>query len=41
MNISAMTKVRDIALEFPQATRVLEKLKIDYCCGGDRPLSDA
>ena len=41
MNISATTKVRDIALEFPQATRVLEKLKIDYCCGGDRPLSAA
>jgi len=41
MNISPMTKVRDIALEFPQATRVLENLKIDYCCGGDRPLSDA
>jgi regulator of cell morphogenesis and NO signaling len=41
MNISAMTKVRDIALEFPQATRVLEKLKIDYCCGGDQPLGDA
>jgi len=41
MNISATTKVRDIAIEFPQATRVLEKLKIDYCCGGDRPLGDA
>jgi regulator of cell morphogenesis and NO signaling len=41
MNISATTKVRDIALEFPQATRVLEKLKIDYCCGGDQPLAAA
>ena len=41
MNIRANTKVRDIALEFPQATRVLEKLKIDYCCGGDQPLGDA
>ena len=41
MNISATTKVRDIALEFPQATRVLEKLKIDYCCGGDQPLGAA
>jgi len=41
MNIDATTKVRDIALEFPQATRVLEKLKIDYCCGGDSPLADA
>ena len=41
MNVSATTKVRDIALEFPQATRVLEKLKIDYCCGGNQPFVDA
>lgn len=41
MNINATSKVRDIALEFPQATRVLEELKIDYCCGGDQPLVDA
>lgn len=33
--------VRDIALEQPQATRVFEKLKIDYCCGGDKTLSEA
>jgi regulator of cell morphogenesis and NO signaling len=25
----------------PQATRVFERLKIDYCCGGDQPLGDA
>ena len=41
MDISTTTKVRDIALEIPQATRVLEKLKIDYCCGGEQPLGDA
>jgi regulator of cell morphogenesis and NO signaling len=41
MNLSATSKVRDIALEFPQATRVLEKLKIDYCCGGDQLLDAA
>jgi regulator of cell morphogenesis and NO signaling len=34
-------KVRDVALELPQATRVFEKLKIDYCCGGDKPLGEA
>jgi regulator of cell morphogenesis and NO signaling len=33
--------VRDIAIELPQATRLFEKLKIDYCCGGNRPLADA
>jgi len=33
--------VRDIAIEFPQTTRLLEKFKIDYCCGGDRPLDAA
>ena len=41
MNITATTKVRDIAIEYPQATRVLEKMKIDYCCGGDQPLEVA
>jgi len=34
-------KVRDVVLELPQATRVFEKLKIDYCCGGDTPLGEA
>lgn len=33
--------VRDIALQTPEATRVLEKLGIDYCCGGHRPLAEA
>lgn len=41
MTISSTAKVREVALEIPQATRVFEKLKIDYCCGGDKPLSDA
>jgi regulator of cell morphogenesis and NO signaling len=35
------TTVRDIALQNPNATRALEKLGIDYCCGGHRPLSEA
>lgn len=39
--ISPTMKVRDVAINLPQATRVLEKLKIDYCCGGDRPLGEA
>jgi regulator of cell morphogenesis and NO signaling len=41
MTISATTKVRDVALELPEATRVFEKLKIDYCCGGNQPLGEA
>ncbi len=39
--ISLNKTVRDVALELPQATRVFEKLKIDYCCGGDKPLGEA
>lgn len=41
MTISSETKVRDVALQLPQSTRLFEKLKIDYCCGGDQPLSQA
>ncbi len=41
MTISSTTTVRDVALELPQATRVFEKFKIDYCCGGDQPLEAA
>jgi regulator of cell morphogenesis and NO signaling len=33
--------LREYALEMPNATRVFEKLKIDYCCGGGRPIGDA
>jgi regulator of cell morphogenesis and NO signaling len=41
MTISTDKTVREYALEIPHATRVFEKLKIDYCCGGNRPISDA
>jgi regulator of cell morphogenesis and NO signaling len=33
--------VRDLALEIPGATRLFEKAGIDYCCGGQRSLTDA
>ena len=33
--------VREYALEIPAATRIFEKLRIDYCCGGDKSLADA
>jgi regulator of cell morphogenesis and NO signaling len=39
--LSLNKTVRDVALEMPEATRVFEKLKIDYCCGGDKPLGEA
>ena len=33
--------VREYAVEIPAATRIFEKLGIDYCCGGGRSLADA
>lgn len=33
--------VREIALENPGSIRVFEKLGIDYCCGGRKPLAEA
>jgi regulator of cell morphogenesis and NO signaling len=39
--ISAETTVRDIVLEEPGAIPVLEKIGIDYCCGGKHSLAEA
>lgn len=41
MNLTAAKTVRELALEIPNATRVFEKLGIDYCCGGNRSLGEA
>ncbi|MFB3921303.1 MAG: iron-sulfur cluster repair di-iron protein [Terriglobia bacterium] len=41
MSVSTEKTVRELALEFPQATRVFEKLGIDYCCGGHKSLGEA
>lgn len=41
MNLDASRTVRDIAVEHPNATRLFEKLGIDYCCGGGKSLADA
>jgi regulator of cell morphogenesis and NO signaling len=41
MTATTTTTVRDIALQTPDAMRVFEKLGIDYCCGGHRPLAEA
>jgi regulator of cell morphogenesis and NO signaling len=36
-----MKSVREVAVALPNATRVFEKTKIDYCCGGDQLLGAA
>jgi len=41
MTLCAEKTVREYAAETPNAARVFEKLKIDYCCGGARSLGDA
>jgi regulator of cell morphogenesis and NO signaling len=41
MTATTEKTVRELALENPGATRVFEKLQIDYCCGGGRTLGDA
>ncbi len=41
MNDLTNKTIREIALEYPQTTRVFEEFKIDYCCGGRKPLADA
>ena len=40
MSITVETTVGRIAAEYPLATRVLARHKIDYCCGGGRPLNE-
>lgn len=39
--LNAKQSVRDLALEIPGATRVFEKMGIDYCCGGAASLENA
>lgn len=41
MALTSNMTVREVVLELPQATRVLESMNIDYCCGGDKPLGEA
>jgi len=41
MTIAATKTVGEIAAEAPSCTREFEKLGIDYCCGGNRTLSQA
>ena len=39
--INPTMTVREVALDMPESTRLFEQLKIDYCCGGNRPLTEA
>ena len=41
MKVAGTRTVRELAVEVPNATRVLEKFGIDYCCGGKRSLDEA
>jgi regulator of cell morphogenesis and NO signaling len=41
MSANVDRTVRNLAVEVPGATRVFEKLGIDYCCGGGKSLEDA
>src|SRR5262245_1215675 len=39
--INPTMTVREVALDLPESTRLFEQLKIDYCCGGHKPLAEA
>ena len=41
MDLDATRTVREFATEIPNATRIFEKLGIDYCCGGGKALEAA
>ena len=41
MTVTAEKTVRELALEASTAPRIFESFGIDYCCGGNRPLSEA
>ena len=39
--ITSETTVREVAVKMPESTRIFEKFKIDYCCGGNQSLTTA
>jgi regulator of cell morphogenesis and NO signaling len=41
ITINPTNTVRELVTAMPEATRVFERLGIDYCCGGSRTLTDA
>lgn len=40
-NFKASEKIGDIVSRFPKASEIFKAYNIDFCCGGDRPLSQA
>jgi regulator of cell morphogenesis and NO signaling len=40
-NFKASEKIGDIVSRFPKASEIFKSYNIDFCCGGDRPLSQA
>src|SRR6185295_16748865 len=40
MIIERETTVAEIATRFPQSIRIFERHRIDFCCGGKRPLAE-
>lgn len=41
VNFNVTDRIGDIVVEFPGASSVLKQYRIDFCCGGDRPLETA
>ncbi len=41
MQVTEQTHVAEIVAEMPAAARLFERHKIDYCCGGKRPVGEA
>ena len=41
VTIDGSTRLADAADAFPQLARAFERLGLDYCCGGQRTISDA
>ena len=41
MTINSTNTVREVVTTMPAATRIFERLGIDYCCGGSRTLDEA
>ncbi len=40
MTVQGDTRIGQIATEFPLATRVFARHRIDFCCGGGKPLQE-
>jgi regulator of cell morphogenesis and NO signaling len=38
--ITKNSKTGDIVVEFPMASQLFKEYKIDFCCGGDRPIGE-